>query len=40
MRESFGSNQAALVSIAIVMLIAALLMLWVVPDKAVHVSDK
>lgn len=40
MRESFGTNQAALVSIAIVMLIAALLMVWVVPDKAVHVSER
>lgn len=39
MRESFGTNQAALVSIAIVMIIAALLMVWVVPDKAVHVSE-
>ena len=40
MRENFGSNQAALVSIAVVMLIAALLMAWIVPNKAVYVSKE
>jgi len=40
MRANFGTNQAALVSIAAVMLLASLLMMFVIPKKAVHVSDK
>ncbi|OTG91339.1 MFS transporter [Acinetobacter sp. ANC 3813] len=40
MRENFGTNQAALVSIAAVMFLASLLMMFVVPAKAVYVSEK
>lgn len=40
MREAFGTNQAALVSIAAVMLLASILMMFVVPAKAIHVSRK
>ena len=40
MREHFGTNQAALVSIAAVMLLASILMMFVVPAKAVYVSKK
>lgn len=40
MRQAFGTNQAALMSIAGVMLLASILMMFVVPAKAVYVSDK
>lgn len=40
MRAMFGTNQSALVSIACIMLLASLLMMCVVPAKAVYVSDK
>lgn len=40
MREITGTNAAALVTIAAVMVLAALIMIFLIPAKAVYVSDK
>lgn len=40
MRETTGTNEAALLSIAAVMVVAALIMAFLIPAKAVYVSDK
>lgn len=40
MRENTGTNEAALLSIAAVMVVAALIMIFLIPAKAVYVSDK
>ncbi|WP_104492134.1 MFS transporter [Acinetobacter indicus] len=40
MREMTGTNEAALLSIAAVMVLAALIMAFLIPAKAVYVSDK
>ena len=40
MREMTGTNEAALLSIAAVMVMAALIMVFLIPAKAVYVSDK
>ncbi|WP_347455189.1 MFS transporter [Acinetobacter thermotolerans] len=40
MREITGTNEAALLSIAAVMVLAALIMVFLIPAKAVYVSDK
>ena len=40
MRESTGTNEAALLSIAGIMVLAALIMAFLIPAKAVYVSEK
>lgn len=40
MREMTGTNEAALLSIAVVMVVAALIMAFLIPAKAVYVSEK
>ena len=40
MRENTGTNAGALLSIAMVMVIAALIMIFLIPAKAVYVSEK
>lgn len=40
MRESTGTSAAALISIAAVMVVAALIMIFLIPAKAVYVSEK
>lgn len=39
-REMTGTNEAALLTIAVVMVIAALIMMFLIPAKAVYVSEK